>query len=841
MATYLYRIGKWAFRHRFAVAAGWIAALILVGALAATISKPSSEAFSIPGVSSEKAQDLMKERFPGSKDFGSDTSARYVFQAPAGHTLDEPQYRAAISDTIANINGLPKVEKFSASGQPDATGSAVKDPMNPQTQAGNARLGQAEAARLGEAPAQHQAIADATATISPDRTTAYFEAGFDYKNSADVTKGDQQQIKDAAGPMKSAGMRVEYSGSAISSKGAGGGSEMIGIGVAAIVMIITFGSMVAFGMPILTALIGVGIGITGVTAMSAFTDISSDTSMLATMIGLAVGIDYSLFILSRYRHEYAVTGNREEAAGRAVGTSGSAVVFAGMTVIIALAALSIVNIPFVTAMGLAAAATVFIAVLIALTMTPALLGILKGKAFAGRIKFLNPPDAGGPDEYKAGHSERNSNGFRWVRTVVKHPVAPLIGGVVLLALLAVPISGLKLALPNDGTGDPKTTQRQAYDLVGQNFGKGQNGPITLIVDGSAITNPDLAVQNQQRAAAYNKVMDTIRQLPDVAPSGDKTGYVLAAKDSAANASDRGATPIGGQQEFVKAVMSGTAPAGTVQTVPIGDTMQINVIPISGPGEKATENLVHAIRASEGALHDQTGVSYGVTGQTPIELDVSSRLSGALIPYLMIVVGLAFVLLMIVFRSVLVPLTAALGFLLSVLAAFGTTVAIFQEGHLGLIGNPQPIVSFLPIMLIGLVFGLAMDYQVFLVTRMREEYVRGADAKTAVVQGFRHGARVVAAAATIMISVFAGFMLQDAVFIKAMGFALAFAVLLDAFVVRMMIIPAVLSLLGDRAWQLPRWLDRILPNVDVEGEKLRKHIEARDAAESAEPELVGSGR
>ncbi|WP_026303792.1 MMPL family transporter [Jongsikchunia kroppenstedtii] len=841
MATYLYRIGKWAFRHRFAVAAGWIAALILVGTLAATISKPSSEAFSIPGVSSEKAQNLMKERFPGSKDFGSDTSARYVFQAPAGHTLDEPQYRAAIGDTIANINGLPKVEKFSASGQPDAAGSAVKDPMNPQTQADNARLGQAESARLGEDPAQQRAIADATATISPDRTTAYFEAGFDYKHSADVTKSEQKQIKDAAAPMKSAGMRVEYSGSAISSNDGGGSSEMIGIAVAAIVMIITFGSMIAFGMPIVTALIGVGIGITGVTAMSAFTDISSDTSMLATMIGLAVGIDYSLFILSRYRHEYAVTGNREEAAGRAVGTSGSAVVFAGMTVIIALAALSIVNIPFVTKMGLAAAATVFIAVLIALTMTPALLGILKSKAFAGRIKFLNPPDAGGPEEYAAGKSERDSNGFRWVRTVVKHPVAPLIGGVVLLALLAIPIGGLKLALPNDGTGDPKTTQRQAYDLVGDNFGKGQNGPITLIVDGSGITNPDPAVQNQQRAAAYNKVMDTIRQLPDVAPTADgKTGYVMAAKDSAANAADRGATPIGGQEQFIKAVMSGTAPAATLSTVPVGDTLQINVVPISGPGEKATENLVHAIRASEGALHDQTGVSYGVTGQTPIELDVSSRLSDALIPYLMIVVGLAFVLLMIVFRSVLVPLTAALGFLLSVLAAFGTTVAIFQEGHLGLIGNPQPIVSFLPIMLIGLVFGLAMDYQVFLVTRMREEYVHGADAKTAVVQGFRHGARVVAAAATIMISVFAGFMLQDAVFIKAMGFALAFAVLLDAFVVRMMIIPAVLSLLGDRAWKLPSWLDRILPNVDVEGEKLRKHIEARDAA-AAEPELVGSQR
>ncbi len=257
--------------------------------------------------------------------------------------------------------------------------------------------------------------------------------------------------------------------------------------------------------------------------------------------------------------------------------------------------------------------------------------------------------------------------------------------------------------------------------------------------------------------------------------------------------------------------------------PEGDTAQVLVTPGSAPTDEKTIDLMQSIRDGEGALNEQIGVHYGVTGQTALETDVSDRLLEALVPYLIIVVGLAFILLMLVFRSILVPLTAALGFLLSVAATFGATVAIFQEGWGGLISNPQPLVSFMPIFLIGVVFGLAMDYQVFLVTRMREEYVHGASAKGAMTIGFSHGARVVAAAALIMISVFGAFMLEPNSFIKSIGFALAAAVLFDAFIVRMVIIPSVMALMGDKAWWLPKWLDKILPNVDIEGEKLARSL------------------
>jgi RND superfamily putative drug exporter len=259
-----------------------------------------------------------------------------------------------------------------------------------------------------------------------------------------------------------------------------------------------------------------------------------------------------------------------------------------------------------------------------------------------------------------------------------------------------------------------------------------------------------------------------------------------------------------------------------------DTAIISVLPASASGEDATKDLVENLRDMESEVAANTGLTYGVTGQTAIEIDVSDQLSSALVPYLIVVVGLAFILLMIVFRSILVPLTAALGFLLSIGATFGATVAIFTNGDLGLVNNPQPLVSFLPIILIGIVFGLAMDYQVFLVSRMREAYVHGMPAKHAVVSGFSHSARVVAAAAAIMISVFAAFMLQELVFIKAIGFALAVAVIFDAFIVRMTLIPGLLLLLGDKAWWLPKWLDKILPDVDIEGDKLNKTLAAEQA-------------
>jgi RND superfamily putative drug exporter len=534
-------------------------------------------------------------------------------------------------------------------------------------------------------------------------------------------------------------------------------------------------------MPIITAIFGVGLGMTGITAMTAITDIGTSTPMLATMIGLAVGIDYTLFILARYRSELRHTDDRRHAAGIAVGTAGSAVVFAGLTVLIALSALAIVRIPFLTAMGLAAAATVLIAVLVALTLLPAILGMLKSWTFRGRVR-----------RERVKRDEQGliiNNGVRWGRLVGRAPIAFVAVIVIGLGALAIPIGQMYLAFPTDSTAPSDTTRRQASDLMTEAFGPGREGPLLVVVDGRDIA--------------------------------DGAGRQAAFEEVAAWAAD--------QDDVKDATLAATNEAGT--------GAMIQVTPASGPDDPATLDLLDALRDGQADIEEATGTTTGVTGLTAITTDVSDRLTGALPLYLTVVVGLAFLLLMLVFRSILVPLTATLGFLLSVLATLGATVAVFQEGALGIFEG-QPIVSFMPIFLIGMVFGLAMDYQVFLVTRMREAHVHGLSTREAVVDGFRNSARVVVAAATIMIAVFAGFMLEDDAVVKSMGFALAASILFDAFIVRMALIPAVLYLLGEKAWWLPAWMDRILPNVDVEGTSLER--DSLPAVPAPEEELVPAG-
>ncbi|MGJ0118938.1 MMPL family transporter [Williamsia sp. MIQD14] len=769
MATYLYRIGKWAFTNKFKVIGIWMLILVGMGVAGSTLAGPSSSSFSIPGIPSEKAQDSLVSSFPEKPKFSQDISIKYVLKAPEGKTLLD--YQPAIDAMVTSMKQFDGVKApdsivnpFSpeAFGTPSDPGKVVQTSVDFQKDT------------FGKSEAAARADAAVSSPINANATVAQLGASYTATQATDVSDKAHDQQTAVADAARSAGLTVEMSGTALPQPAIGVTSELIGVGVAVVVLIITFGSFVAWGMPILTALVGLIIGLMGVSAASGFFSLSEETPILATMIGLAVGIDYALFIVSRYRHELLESKTRAEAAGRAVGTAGSAVVFAGLTVIIALSALSIVNIPFLTAMGLAAAVTVLVAVLVALTLLPAVLGLFGGKAFAGSVGFLNAPDT---PKSAGSTTPRVSNGSRFVNQIVKHPAVALVLGVVVLGVLAAPMVGLKLALPNDGTSDPSTSPRKAYDLVAEGFGPGQNGPLIVVANASGVSDPNA------RNAAFSSVVAKIKQLPDV-----KTALVSP---------------------------------GDVNKA--GDAAVITVLPNSGPSSSDTQQLVKDLRSAESGITRADGVTYGVTGQTAIESDVSDRLSQSLIPYLAVVVGLAFILLMLVFRSILVPLTAALGFLLSIIATFGATVAIFQNGDLGLIGNPQPIVSFLPIFLIGIVFGLAMDYQVFLVTRMREEYVHGASAKDAIKKGFGHSARVVAAAATIMISVFAAFMLQDNSLIKSMGFALAAAVFFDAFIIRMIVIPAALALLGDKAWWLPKWLDRILPNVDVEGEKLGQYL------------------
>jgi RND superfamily putative drug exporter len=519
---------------------------------------------------------------------------------------------------------------------------------------------------------------------------------------------------------------------------------------------------------VLTAVIGVAIGMLGIQITTGFLDLTSNTADLATMLGLAVGIDYALFILSRYRYELAAGHDGEEAAGRAAGAAGSAVVFAGLTVIIALAALAVVGIPFLAAMGAAAAGTVAVAVVINLSLLPALLG------FAGRRVL--------PRAQRKGRDNRPTKipyGERWARGVIRHRIPALMLSVVAVGVVAIPGLDLKLALPDDSTASPASTQRKAYDQLARGFGAGINGPLLIVVEAAAGT---------------------------VTTAGERARKLISGLDGVVLAT--GAEPNRA-----------------------GDTATLTVIPRGGPTSDETKKLVHDLRAQQADFTAATGgATLAVTGRTAVDIDVSEKINDALLPYLSVVVGLAFILLMVVFRSILVPIKATVGFLLSVVASFGALVFIFQQGNLaGALGiaSTGPIVSFIPIFLIGILFGLAMDYEVFLIIRAREHFVHGATPDEAIVSGLRHGARVVTAAALIMISVFAGFILADDIIIKSLGFALAFGVAVDALLVRMTIVPAVLSLLGRSAWWLPRWLDRILPNVDVEGERLAEQLARTD--------------
>ncbi|MGW1032170.1 MMPL family transporter [Streptomyces antibioticus] len=729
MATFLYKLGRLAFRRRHFVALIWVALLTLAGVGAASAPAAGNSSFSIPGTEAQKAFDLLEQRFPGMSADGA--TARVVFKAPDGEKMTDAAHKATVEKTVKELSDGSEV-------------ASVADPYE-----GNA--------------------------VSKDGSIAY--ASVSYKVSGmELEDSSRDALETAADEARDAGLTVEIGGDALQTTPETGATEIIGIAIAAVVLVITFGSLLAAGLPLLTAIIGVGIGVSTIAALAAALDLGSTTSTLASMIGLAVGIDYALFIVSRYRAELAEGRSREDAAGRAVGTAGSAVVFAGLTVVIALVGLSVVNIPMLTKMGVAAAGTVVIAVLIALTMIPALLG------FAGRrvrpagekSKLL-----GGGRAKSAAKAAKPNMGTRWASFVVRRPVAVLLLGVLGLGAAAVPAASLELGLPDDGAQPTSTTQRKAYDLLSEGFGPGFNGPLMIVVD---------AKGSDDAKAAFTEVGDEIKGLKDVVT------VTPAAPNKA------------------------------------GDTATITVIPDSKPSSASTEELVHAIRDKGSEIKAGTDAEVLVTGSTAMNIDVSQKLNDALIPYLILVVGLAFLLLIVVFRSILVPLKAALGFLLSVMAALGAVVAVFQWGWLsGLMGVEEtgPVMSMMPIFMVGVVFGLAMDYEVFLVARMREAYVHGEKPSQAVVTGFRHGARVVTAAAVIMMAVFAGFIGSSESMIKMIGFGLAIAVFFDAFIVRMAIVPAVLALLGKRAWWLPKWLDRALPNVDVEGEGLRTRSDAGD--------------
>lgn len=735
MSSSLYRLGRAMAAHAWKVVAAWAVVMIAVAGLAVGLGGSFSTEFEIPGTESQAGLDSLATRFP---EMGG-TSGDIVFVAEDGSDIDEHQ--GAIEDTMEDVAQVEGVE----------TAPSPFDDLSPGT-------------RNDEDTAL-------IATVQMDGQIGEFPA-----ESVD----ELQAIVDDASAESSA-LSVHLGGQVLKSGEVPfGAGEVIGVILALIILGIVFRAVIPAVIPIVTAIVGVGASMMALMALTAGVEIPSVATSLGAMLGLAVGIDYALFILSRHRGQLERGEDVRESIGSSIATSGSAVIFAGLTVIIALVGLFITGIPSLTVMGVAAGGTVAVAVLVALTLLPALMGLL-GERLRPRWtrRAMAEHDGELPEEVAAAHGSSHRLGRAWVRIATKVPVLTIIVVVLGIGALAIPARDLELALPDQGTEEEGTSARDTYDLITEEFGPGYNGPLLVTAD---IINTD------DPLAVVEDLEDRI-------------------------------TALDGVEEIQIATPNQGA-----------DMAVVSVIPTGGPTAQSTKDLVTEIREDAADWEDELGISdVTVTGSTAVGIDVTDKLSGALVPFGIFVVGLSLILLTLVFRSLWVPIKASLGYLLSVGAAFGVTAMVFEYGWFNgplFVSVNGPVVAFMPIMVMGVLFGLAMDYEMFLVTRMREEFVHSGDAKGAIERGFVGSAPVVVAAALIMTSVFAGFVTAGWFMLQPIAIGLAVGVLVDAFVVRMTLVPAVLALLGDRAWSLPAWLDRRLPTVDVEGEGLAEVLEHR---------------
>ena len=728
MSSLLYSLGHWAFKARRLVLIGWLIVFVAIGGGAAVFSKGLDNGISIPGTESQAALDSLSTTFPQV----SGASAQIIVVAADGQLIIDPEYKDALNSVADEMTKLPQIEN-------------VTSPFNERINgaiSGNDKAGLLSVQFDG-----------ATSTITP-------------ASLSELEAATEQLSKDLpAGSTVSLGGQI-YSQSMPTITP----TELIGVGIALVVLIITFGSFLAAGMPLLTALLGVGISISLIFVATAFAKVTSTTPMLALMLGLAVGIDYALFIISRHQDELRKGDTPSEAAARANGTAGSAVIFAGLTVMIALLGLGIAGIPFLTTMGVAAAVGVGVSVLISITLIPALLG------FAG--ERLRPKKKKTKKEEAASHKP-NRFFLGWVKAVTRFPIVTILAVVTAITIVALPALNLRLALPDAGSNSLEDRSRITYDLVAENFGEGFNGP--LLVTGTIVTSTD-------PLGLMDDLKSELEKIPGVA-----------------------AVPL--------ATPNMTADTGIIQVIPEG-----------APDSPETKALVQAIRDKHDYFQQKYGVDLSVTGFTASGIDISTLLGNALLPFGIVVVGLSLILLTMVFRSIWVPIKAAVGYLFSVVAAFGVVTLVLQEGvgaEFFHVDKPGPVISFMPILVMGILFGLAMDYEVFLVARMREDYVHSGKARKSIITGFVGSAKVVTAAAVIMFAVFAAFVPEGDGSLKAIALALAVGIFVDAFIVRMTFVPAVLQLLGDKAWYIPKWLDRVLPHFDVEGEGVQHELELAD--------------
>ncbi|PFG41713.1 RND superfamily putative drug exporter [Isoptericola jiangsuensis] len=732
MSSALYSLGRWAADARRLVVAAWIGVLVVVGGLGGIVFQGFDNSITIPGTESQEALDQLAATFPEV----SGVSAQVIVVAPEGGSVKDPDVRTPVESAAGAYGDLDEVV-------------VVSTPYDDQL----------------------------SAPVSDDdrATIVQIQLDGDAFAISDATKDELHDITDQLAQDLPAGSQAALGGQLYANElPALSVTEAIGVVVALVVLMVTLGSFVAAGLPLLNALLGVGVSMLLLLAATVFGPINSTTPMLGLMLGLAVGIDYALFIVSRHQELLRAGVEVRESVARSTATAGSAVVFAGLTVMIALVGLSVAGIPFLAIMGIAAAASVGIAVLVSLTLLPALLAMAGDRL---RPKPRKPRRAGKGRRQAAPTDAHESRFFTgWVKAVTKVPVATILVVVVALGALAVPALNLRLALPDAGYLPEDNEARQTYDLVAEYFGDGFNGP--LVVTGTIVESTD-------PLGLMDDLADEMRSLPGVAD------VPLSTPNQAA------------------------------------DTGIIQVVPTGAPDSEETKALVTEIRDRHDYYQEKYGVDLSVTGFTAVGIDVSDKLGEALLPFALVVVGLSLLLLMMVFRSVWVPVKATVGYLLSVVAAFGAVSLVFEYGvfadalHVTKLG---PVISFMPIILMGVLFGLAMDYEVFLVSRMREDFVHnGRRALLAVTTGFQGAAKVVTAAAIIMFSVFVAFVPEGDMTLKPIALGLAVGVAVDAFVVRMVLVPAVMALLGDRAWWIPRWLDRALPTFDVEGEGVAKEL------------------
>lgn len=861
MAELLHRLGTFAARRAWTVIVAWAVILgVVVGGFAVGF-KGLSSSFDIPGTASGDVIAELQDELP---DF-SGASGAVVFRTTGGEALTDAQ-KSDITALVDSADDLPDVARvtdpFDAQAQLDAQRQQVVDgrqqlaDARAQAEAGQQQLddgaaqldqgqqqldaarSQLEAAPLPEAQKQAQlsaldaqqaqldqqraaleqqqtqvtdglaqisaqetqladgaellSFADAIRLVSDDGSTAIVNVSFD-KPRLELAEASKEAVVEHFTAEPVAGTDVAFNSEI--SQGVPeilGVGEAVGVAVAAIVLIVVLGSLLAASFPIVTALVGVAIGAMATLSFSGLVQMASVTPILGVMLGLAVGIDYALFILYRHRRQLLQGADVVESIGLANGTAGNAVVFAGTTVIVALLALNITGIPFLGLMGTAGAVSVLVAVLIAVSLTPALLG-LAGMRILSRKARARAVAAGHTTEHprraaRTAPIDADEHPRRAARTgpvaTTGRPVRPMstvravvtmVVATIALLVVAIPALSMRLGLPDGGSEAEDSTAYQAFTWTEDAFGAGANAPL-LITAALPADTADADVRGLQLDVARELfAQDDVAAVAPVAVSDDRT---LAA---------------------------------------------FQVIPAEGPNAVSTEQLVRDLRALPPVDGD---IDLGVAGAAAINIDISEGLADVLPIYLVVVVGLSFLIMVMVFRSLLVPLIATAGFVLSLFATYGAVTAVFQWGWLGgLLGvhNPGPILSFLPVILVGILFGLAMDYQLFLTTGMREAWAHGSAPRLAVAQGFRAGRTVVTAAAIIMIAVFSGFIASESVIIKSMGLGLGLGVLFDAFVVRMLLVPALMHVLGGSAWWLPRWLDRIIPNVDVEGSALeRRH-------------------